>query len=111
MSAATQEWRGEPERPDIEQVRVNLEREHDRHPGADAALAALGQGGTVQLSPGHPLAATSSEDAERRWADLNAKRARFQAVLQAGRSPEELGMRPAGEATRRILAERGRPTE
>ncbi len=94
-----------------EYVRANLERERERRPGLrdyDADLERLEHTAAIYASPGLPWTAPTPEEADRRWQALAEEAARIRRGLAAGRTPEELGLRPAGEAAQRILDARQR---
>jgi hypothetical protein len=90
-------------------LRANLERERTRRPGLrdyDAELERLDQAAAIYAPPGSPWTAPTPEEADRRWRALTDEAARVRRGLAAGRTPTDLGLRPAGEAVRRLLAER-----
>jgi hypothetical protein len=102
MSAATR-WDDAGERPTVEQVVANLERERERRPGLidyDAAIAAVQQHGVDAVAPTSPFAALTAEEAEARWTALDAAVRQAAAGLRAGRSPRAAGL--TGDARARL---------
>ena len=103
MSAATQ-WDNPAERPTVEQVVANLDRERARRPGLidyDQAIAAVQQHGVEAVAPTSPFAALTVEEAEARWAALEAAVQQAAAGLRAGRSPRAAGL--TGDARARLV--------
>ena len=60
----------------------------------------------VHASPESPWTADSAQEADRRWAAMQAESERVRRGLAEGRTPEELGLRSAGEAVAELLQRR-----
>jgi hypothetical protein len=102
MSAATR-WEDSAERPTVEQVVSNLERERERRPGLidyDRVIAAVQQYGVDAIAPSSPFAALTAEEAEACWTALDAAVQQASAGLRAGRSPRAAGL--TGDARSRL---------
>jgi hypothetical protein len=60
----------------------------------------------VHASPASPWTAATAEEADQRWEAMLAESQRVRRGLVEGRTPEELGLRSAGEAVAQLLRHR-----
>jgi len=60
----------------------------------------------VHASPASPWTAATAEEADQRWEAMLAESQRVRLGLEEGRTPEELGLRSAGEAVAELLRRR-----
>jgi len=64
------------------------------------------QAAEVHASPASPWTAATVEEADQRWEGMLAESQRVRRGLAEGRTPEELGLRSAGQAVAELLRRR-----